>query len=562
MKKYLLALFLVAFALNSCQQNLDVPEINKDNIYYGLTLNSAMLTHLGDADRDGESSYTLRLATIDANTTGEMATTRLLSLDLNFNLDEKGMIPEGEYSFGNLELQEGAYNNILSGSTFVNMESGSYETYAMWLINNGKIDIKHSAKEGEYVMTLDFEAKKLDKEVGIAAGKSKTIQCRYEGEVTIYGLPQNQIFTTYKPYYAYAVYYPLKGGQTYWDLNIVDANYYNVFMYGVAVGKEKYSAFRSQFQLISQDNGMTFPQGRFDLDNYGTLTNNTLMGAAITQIDVTEKTETNPATGEEVIYINQEESSYLDMISDGFVQITSRGGGNYDVSVEMYGYNGGYKCKLSNSQVAVFAGYTGADRNDVDYKFDQALMAYMGRYTYPNGTLSVPYWYLILYDSARKEFVQMGVNVELGSNFESGIPTGQYIVSEGGDANTVDLGFEDQNRTIYGSCIHDGESQYFDLITSGVLDVVNNGDGTYKFTLDMMGNNENYIKGTFEGAPTISDDTNSGSSGSVDSSVSERIIPMTTKAQRIHFGEGLRHGMHSIIGNNTTGIFGNYEFLK
>ena len=95
-----------------------------------------------------------------------------------------------------------------------------------------------------------------------------------------------------------------------------------------------------------------------------------------------------------------------------------------------------------------------------------------------------------------------------------------------------------------------------------MLDVVNNGDGTYKFTLDMMGNNENYIKGTFEGAPTISDDTNSGSSGSVDSSVSERIIPMTTKAQRIHFGEGLRHGMHSIIGNNTTGIFGNYEFLK
>ena len=562
MKKLLSAVACALLLFCSCQPSMDVPDINKENMYFGLTMNSAMLTHKGLAQRgDTESTYVLRLATIDTNDEGEAATTRILSLDLQFNLDN-GRIPEGEYSFGNLELSEGAYNNILSGSTYVNMESGDYNSYAMWLIHDGKINIKHG--EGDtYIMDVDFNAKKLNKEAGVAVGKVKPIVCRYEGEVDICGLGEDFIFTTFQPYYAYAIYYPLKGGQTYWDLCIMDANYYTVFLNQQATGrKDTYSAYFAEYQLICDDNGMILPQGQFDLDTYGTLTSKTLMGAAVMRADLTE-TISKDKDGNDIIFINQEATSYVDMMTDGFVKLTPKGNNLYDITAETYGVQGGYKCKLSNRQINVVPGYTGADRSNVDYKFTAGMMLYMGRYQYDNGTLSVPYWYLFLYDKSRNEIVQLGVNVELGSNFESGIPTGKYLVNDSGNALTVDQGFEDQNRRIYGSCVNNGDTEVYDLITSGVLEVTKKDDGTYKFVLDMKGNNDNYIKGTYEGEMTINDNTSdNGSGGSVSAGQSEMMKVMSSKPGN----SGIHHvnfapGNRSII-NNTKGFFGNYTPLR
>lgn len=561
MKKSLLAIVLALFAFSSCTSNLEVPDINKDNMYFGLNMNSAMLTHKGLAQRgDTESTYILRLATIDTNAAGEAATTRILSLELQFNLVD-GKIPAGEYSFGNLELTEGAYNNILSGSTYVNMESGDYNTYAMWLINKGKINIQHG-KGDTYIMDVDFEAKKLNKEAGVAVGKTKPIICRYEGEVDICGLGDDFIYTTYQPYYAYAIYYPLKGNQTYWDLYIMDENYYKVFLNQQATGRtETYSAYFAEYQIICDENGMILPQGQFDLDTYGTLTSKTLMGAAVMKIDITESLVTNEQ-GENIAYITQEPTSYLDMMSDGFIKITSKGNNLYDITTETYGVQGGYKSKLTNNQVQIVPGYTGADRKDVDFKFSEGMILYMGRYLYDNGTLSVPYWYVYLYDRTRNEIVQLGVNVDINSNFQTGIPSGKYIVNESGSAFTVDQGFEDQNRTIYGSCVHDGTSEYFDLITSGVLEVTNNGDGSYKFVLDMKGNNDNYIKGTFNGKPQINDNTNSDVSGSVGSGQSEMKQMSAKSFNRIVFTNTSNTSNRELIGN-TKGFFGNYaSFLK
>ena len=560
MKKSLLVFVLALFALSACSPKLEVPDINKDNMYYGLTMNSAMLTHMGAQRGDSESTYILRLATIDTNAEGEAATTRILSLELQFNM-ENGRIPEGEYSFSNLELTEGTYSNILSGSTYVNMESGDYNTYAMWLINKGKINIKHG-KGDNYIMDVDFEAKKLNKEAGVAVGKTKSILCRYEGSVDLCGLGSDFIYTSFKPYYAYAIYYPLKGNQTYWDLYIMDANYFNVYLNQTPNNtKETYSAYFAEFQIICDENGMILPQGQFDLDTYGTLTSKTLMGAALVKLDLTE-TVVNDPSGSSIVHITEEPTSYLDMMSDGFLKITSKGNNLYDITAEVYGTKGGYKCKLSNNQVQIVAGYTGADRKNVDFKFTESMLLYMGRYLYDNGTLSVPYWYVYLYDSSRNEIVQLGVNVDINSNFQSGIPSGRYIVNESGSAFTVDQGFEDQSRKIYGSCVHDGVSKYFDLVTSGVLEVTNNGDGTYKFVLDMMGNNDNYIKGTYQGSPQINDNTNSDVSGSVGSGQSEA-KQMSAKAfNRIVFTNTTNTGNRELIGN-TKGFFGNYaSFLK
>ena len=561
MKKSLLAIVLALFAFSSCTSKLEVPDINKDNMYYGLNMNSAMLTHKGLAQRgDSESTYILRLATIDTNAAGEAATTRILSLELQFNLVD-GKIPAGEYSFGNLELTEGAYSNILSGSTYVNMESGDYNTYAMWLINKGKINIQHG-KGDTYIMDVDFEAKKLNKEAGVAVGKTKPIICRYEGEVDFCGLSDDFIYTTYQPYYAYAIYYPLKGNQTYWDIYIMDENYFRVFLNQQATGKtETYSAYFAEYQLICDENGMILPHGQFDIDTYGTLTSKTLMGAAVMKIDITESIITNDK-GENIAYITQEPTSYMDMMTDGFIKITSKGNNLYDITTETYGVQGGYKSKLTNNQVQIVPGYTGADRKDVNFKFDECMILYMGRYLYDNGTLSVPYWYVYLYDKSRNEFVQLGVNVDVNSNFQSGIPSGKYIVNESGSALTVDQGFEDQTRTIYGSCVHDGTSEYFDLITSGVLEVTNNGDGSYKFALDMKGNNDNYIKGTFNGKPAIQDNTNSDVSGSVGTNQGEA-KQMTNKAfNRIVFTNTTNTSNRELIGN-TKGFFGNYaSFMK
>ena len=560
MKKSLLAIILALFTLGSCTPKLDVPEISKDNMYFGLTMNSAMLTHKGLAERgDDESSYVLRLATIDVNDMGEAATTRILSLDLKFNLVD-GKIPEGEYSFGNLELSEGAFSNILSGSTYVNMESGDYNTYAMWLINKGKLTVKHG-KDNAYIMDVDFEAKKLNKEAGIAVGKTKPIVCHYEGEVDICGLPENFIYTSYQPYFAYAVYYPLIGNQTYWDLYIMDENYFNVFLNQQATGKEgTYSAYFTEYQIICDENGMILPQGQFDLDTYATLTSKTMMAAAFMKVDITESIIKNEK-GEDIVYINQEESSYLDMMSDGFVKITSKGQGLYDITTETYGIMGAYKSKATNCQVQIIPGYTGADRQNVDFKFTEGVMYYMGRVDYGNGIMSVPYWNLGLYDNARKEIVALGVNVEVGNNFSTGIPSGTYIANESGNGFTVDLGVEDQNRNVYGSYIiqttADGQVTPCDLITSGVLEVTNHGDGTYKFVLDMKGNNDNYIKGTFEGKLEIVDNTASNSSGAVGSGQSEAKVMGDKRFKKIVLPNAPVAERRTLIGN-TKGFYGNY----
>lgn len=546
MKKYLPLVVLVAFLFGSCNKAVEVPDINKDNIYYGMVMNSAMLTNLGDADRDRTNTFILRLATIDISETGSEYTSRMLSLELDVNLDENNMIPEGEYSLENNLLDEGAFSNILSGSTYVNMESGDYNTFTSWLINKGKLIVKHSSVPGEYEMEVDFSAKQLDREVGVAGGKSLTIMCRYSGQIGVFGLPTTNVFTTYQPYFAYAIYYPLKGDKTFWDLYVVDANYFQVFMNGTAVGKETYSAYMAEYQIITESKGMLLPTGRFDVDTYGTLTPQTLMGAAVMKSDLEEITRI--VNNEPIIYIQELETSFIDYMSDGYIQLTPQGQGAYTITTETFGTLGGYKSKIDNCQIDIIPGYTGADRKDVTFKFSESLMMYMGRYTYADGTQSVPYWYLILYDGSRKEMVQMGVNVDLGCNYSTGIPTGTYTVDGTGNANTVDQGFEDQDRVIYGSCIHNGEDTYYDLLTSGTLEVTQNNDGSYKFVLDMIGNNGNAIKGTYEGKPNVSDNTNSGDEGSVETNVSAMKVMGSNKAfgQSIKWGETINLGIRPI----------------
>ena len=351
------------------------------------------------------------------------------------------------------------------------------------------------------------------------------------------------------------------GNQTYWDLYIMDENYYTVFLNQQPTGrKDTYSAYFTEYQIICDENGMILPQGQFDLDTYATLTSKTMMAAAFMKVDITEQIIKNEK-GEDIVYINQEESSYLDMMSDGFVKITSKGQGLYDITTETYGIRGAYKSKATNCQVQIIPGYTGADRQNVDFKFTEGIMYYMGRVDYGNGILSVPYWNLGLYDNTRKEIVALGVNVEVDNNFSTGIPSGKYIVNESGNGLTVDMGVEDQNGNVYGSYIiqttADGKVVPCDLITSGVLEVTNYGDGTYKFVLDLKGNNANYIKGSFEGKLDIVDQTGSDVSGSVGSGQSVAKVMGTKQFKKIVLPNAPIFEKRTLIGN-TKGFYGNY----
>ncbi len=135
-----------------------------------------------------------------------------------------------------------------------------------------------------------------------------------------------------------------------------------------------------------------------------------------------------------------------------------------------------------------------------------------------NGT---SYWHLVIYKIPGEGFYVDYVG-ESSFTAEAGIPTGEYTGALTGEAGTYFTGMLYNGSILYSWYFTANSSgsitDPYSPLGSGTITVTNNGDGTYTIAWDVMDDNETYsIKAEWTGTPTVSDETESTSSLSLNS---------------------------------------------
>ena len=112
--------------------------------------------------------------------------------------------------------------------------------------------------------------------------------------------------------------------------------------------------------------------------------------------------------------------------------------------------------------------------------------SYLGGYEYSEGVTN--YAWVIQLDITAEFWANIFLNVSV-DDYEAGIPSGSYPFHNTSEAGTADI-FNGSN----GSAImieYEGDSYYYDYMVGGVLEVVNNGNGSYK--IDILYYNGTYV---------------------------------------------------------------------
>ncbi|MCM1293549.1 MAG: hypothetical protein NC111_00580 [Bacteroides sp.] len=105
--------------------------------------------------------------------------------------------------------------------------------------------------------------------------------------------------------------------------------------------------------------------------------------------------------------------------------------------------------------------------------------------------------------------VWLAVNVTPGSN--TGIPTGTYNLIDAMDADDYEVGsalsgvYEESLGGFFGTWYFHTLAAQEASMQSGTINVVNNGDGTYKITFDLKDGYGHSVKGTYNGALSLED---------------------------------------------------------
>ena len=537
MKKLFFALLVAATALvgcgpdNSGNGNGNGNGNGGDKPFYGILIDQAMFTNRGDYynQDNGTSNYILRFSTL-GEVDGEEMAVAYLTLELDVTLDENGRIPEGTYSVANGDIYPGEVMNLTTGTFYVDFTQQSIENAYMFA-TSGELEVKH-LNETDYQITITLKGKNYN------GGQGTPYEGRYEGEPAVVGLGATSDsyvraddFVGAEGLYLGATE---DGATALWQISMYDEGYYELVTKG---GTEKLPAKYVDFFLICENKGPeALPKGTFAIDMLSTYSDNTVLEAAYTVIESYEfDAENNTVIAD---------FSVNDILTDGYVKINPQGTTTlgstewplYKFDVVGYGIQDAYKLYY----------------NDIVYLYeqepDEVEPIHFGNITLVEalywgeqpaneaGTIMTkPLWYL-QYTMQDEKYGEMMMMMELftndGNTFEQGIPSGTYTVAtldenlDIAQPNYVFPGYYTTNNSgalnrIYGTYIvggfvnneETGQKEFtllYDCVQGGTLEVVNNGDGTYKMGMDFVGSGImtfDSITGNYEGGITAVDGT-------------------------------------------------------
>ena len=465
MKKFFAFLMAAAVMMTGCNDPKPTPGPGNDpdnkpgtEEFYGMTLDNAEVINRGDYYNNGTNSYIINMYKMDGDAASRIFTGEIITPEVN-----DGVIPEGKYTIEDGTMEEGVYDDTFMGSYFIrNTEDG----YIM-LVTGGYFEVKHV--ENGYQLTASFS--------GIDAFSQETVlpaEGRFTGAPTMQGLAANNNFEIFTPIVAQAAYFPMGDGTAVYDILLGDQG---------AVDGVTFPAHMVELAIVAEDLGAeTLPQGTFVVDPFGT-------GAVNTQIFNDYFCFT--ADGQEI------EDTGL----NGKVTIKALGEGKYSIEAISFGALNGYKQKYSGPVYL-------SDGSIQGVEFDAAQANFQGEYE------GNTWWVLFLIDQAGDSIYQMYVNTPADNTAAAGIPSGTYAIADTMEPFTIDAGYVDDEGYANGSLIVNLEqTSVKDLITSGEVNITNNGDGTYAIDLAVgtyLGEN---LAGSFTGKVNIVDDSEGGSQG-------------------------------------------------
>lgn len=536
MKKVIFALLVAATALIGCKPdngsgNTDKPG-QKPDTFYGILIDQAMITNRGDYynQDNGYTNLILRFSTL-GEVEGEEMAVSYLTLEMDVELDANGRIPEGTYSVANGDLYPGEVQNLTSGSFFVDFTQSSIQNAYMF-VNGGEVEVTHNS-ESEY--RFDITLRGLNYE----GGQGTPYEGRFEGEPDVVGLgATNSSFVRVDNFVMAEFGYlgATEDGKTaLWDVILYDEGYYELLVNG---STDKLPAKALSFYMIAENQGPeALVKGTYPIDMLGTYSDNTILEASYMIIEAYEfNEETNQVS------ITKGGS---DLLTDGHLKVTPKGTetiGNvdypiYNLEMVAFGIEDGYKFYYNDVAILYEPEEPGASVVDINYEFSKVEALYWGELPADEaGTIMTkPMWYLQFNMEDPDEGEQM-MMMELfgkdGNTFADGIPSGTYEVMpldknlDPTQPNKIFPGYYETNEAggitgIYGTYIvggfetddKTGETYFtllFDCVQSGTMEVVNNGDGTYKLDVAFVGTGAmtyGNITGTYEGAITTVDGT-------------------------------------------------------
>lgn len=460
MKKLFSYFMVAALALTAaCTTPEGSEDENKkpaNQSFYGFEVENINATVVG------EDTFIFQMFTVNANGQPE----RTLSAQVVVpGVGEDLVIPEGTYELIPGEVD--ATNNYIIGSFYQN--SVSNPAYIM-TVAEGELEIKHTA-QGYMLTVYNASGTTVWEE---APREIKGIGIRYTGDIALYG----NVFPTTNTEGA-ALYY---GG---FDIDDETTAYYWQLQFDITetIWASLY------FNAAVDDFEAGIPSGKYLFDWTGKV------GTA----DMTSFDQQYGYYGS-MILIDEEDGTYIyDTISGGEVELVNNGNGTYEVSVLFYnGMFVPYEMYF-NGSVQLYDQRKPSGPIEVALNLDEAEVTYLDWGT----------WGVNLSDSEYNNGAGAKLYLELTDGMEvtfaDGITSTTFTIEEGYGDYTITPGeYVEEENAIYGASIWSFANQPYDYLTEGTLVVTNNGNGTYKFEVDMTGV-QGHFTGTYEGEPTMED---------------------------------------------------------
>lgn len=294
-------------------------------------------------------------------------------------------------------------------------------------ISNGEIDIKHTAKGTRFTVYAD--GYNVDTQVAI-----NDIECRYTGDLTIYG----NKFTGVK---AAAAYKGLYEGVPYWllQVDLDETTWFNIYV-----------------NTNSEDFEAGIPSGEYPF-NFSFASGNA---------DASYVSGGQYA-GSMLVYTPDGENLYIaQLISGGSINITNNGDGTYVIDMPYYNqlyvpHVLTYEGEMQLVDMSQTDEEEGGEGNAVACNFDFAQYTYLGAGS----------WYAQLVDMTNAVMLNLEVYCAEENTFADGVPAGTYTVAETCAPFTIGAGaLDESNQYDGGSCVTNVEfSKLYDLILGGEM---------------------------------------------------------------------------------------------
>ena len=448
MKKLFYSMMLVAAMFAASCNPEEETKVPEEPEYYGITLDHATVTNLGDFGKNGATQFFIQMYTLDEYN----GYTRLMTA--HFEVADKiegDVIPEGTFA-----LMEGDYvdDSYFAGSWYMYLK-GNTAPYTM--VSDGEIKIEKT-EEG---YTFTVEADGWDYYTGDEAEK---VECRYIGAID--KVENNR---RYNPDIAQAVYQgiPASTGVPYWTVQLDEQGSNNSYYYIT--------------QLYINTNNTSYeegiPSGRYDI------------GDSQQPFSIDMSYMVGDTWWGSVVFkesFDEDGAAFFEpdnIMIGGYCNLINNGDGTYDI--ELVFYNGSYIPYVVN-----YSGEIATIDNSQQKEYNKEFsLNYYGNNK----------WCVIYSDEEDGLHTLLYCYSAEDTTWEGGLSSGTYTVDAeagipwenlaSGPAFTIKPGVGEGNK-------YKGTGSYFadywnwsigDIISYGTMKVDNRGDNLYDVEIKVGG---------------------------------------------------------------------------